>query len=57
MNRLVGSAYGLEKKENEVILVFDLGGGTLTFLCLRSVAALWKKATNGDTHLERRRHR
>ncbi len=25
-------AYGLDKKENETILVFDLGGGTLTFL-------------------------
>src|SRR5579864_1357288 len=36
-------AYGLEKKENEKILVFDLGGGTY------GVSEV--KATNGDTHL------
>ena len=33
-------AYGLDKKENETILVFDLGGGVVEV-----------KATNGDTHL------
>jgi molecular chaperone DnaK len=32
-------AYGLDKKDNEIILVFDLGGGVEV------------KSTNGDTHL------
>jgi len=43
---------GLEKKSDETIAVYDLGGGTSTFRCWKSAAAWWKwKSTNGDTHL------
>lgn len=45
-------AYGLEKKENEVILVFDLGGGTFDVSLLEVGGGVVEvKATNGDTHL------
>src|SRR4030088_3330593 len=45
-------AYGLDKKENEKILVFDLGGGTFDVSILGVGEGVFEvKATNGDTHL------
>jgi molecular chaperone DnaK len=45
-------AYGLDKKGNETILVFDLGGGTFDVSVLEVGEGLVEvKATNGDTHL------
>ncbi|MDQ6884489.1 MAG: molecular chaperone DnaK [Candidatus Dormibacteraeota bacterium] len=45
-------AYGLDKKENEKILVFDLGGGTYDVSALEVGEGVFEvKATNGDTHL------
>ncbi len=45
-------AYGLDKKENETILVFDLGGGTFDVSLLEVGGGVVEvKATNGDTHL------
>ncbi len=45
-------AYGLEKKDNETILVFDLGGGTFDVSVLEVGGGVVEvKATNGDTHL------
>jgi len=45
-------AYGLDKKENETILVFDLGGGTFDVSILEVGGGVIEvKATNGDTHL------
>ncbi|MDA1329814.1 MAG: molecular chaperone DnaK [Chloroflexi bacterium] len=45
-------AYGLDKKENETILVFDLGGGTFDVSVLEvGDGVVEVKATNGDTHL------
>jgi molecular chaperone DnaK len=45
-------AYGLDKKENERILVFDLGGGTFDVSILDvGDGVIEVKATNGDTHL------
>jgi len=45
-------AYGLDKKENETILVFDLGGGTFDVSILEVGGGLIEvRATNGDTHL------
>ena len=45
-------AYGLDKKENETILVFDLGGGTFDVSVLEVGEGVFEvKATNGDTHL------
>ena len=45
-------AYGLDKKTNETILVFDLGGGTFDVSILEvGEGVVEVKATNGDTHL------
>jgi len=45
-------AYGLEKKKNEKIAVFDLGGGTFDISILDVAEGVFEvKATNGDTHL------
>ncbi|MEJ2266287.1 MAG: molecular chaperone DnaK [Anaerolineales bacterium] len=45
-------AYGLDKKENETILVFDLGGGTFDVSILDvGEGVIEVKATHGDTHL------
>ncbi len=45
-------AYGLDKKHNETILVFDLGGGTFDVSVLEVGDGVFEvKATNGDTHL------
>jgi molecular chaperone DnaK len=45
-------AYGLDKKKNETILVFDLGGGTFDVSILDvGEGVIEVKSTNGDTHL------
>ncbi len=45
-------AYGLDKKKNEKIAVFDLGGGTFDISILDVAEGVFKvEATNGDTHL------
>jgi molecular chaperone DnaK len=45
-------AYGLDKKANERILVWDLGGGTFDVSVLEvGEGVVEVKATNGDTHL------
>jgi molecular chaperone DnaK len=45
-------AYGLDKKKNETILVFDLGGGTFDVSVLDvGEGVIEVKSTNGDTHL------
>src|SRR5919206_2484869 len=46
-------AYAIDKKKNEKIAVFDLGGGTfdISILDVGSDGLFQVKATNGDTHL------
>ncbi|MBL1209771.1 molecular chaperone DnaK [Geminocystis sp. GBBB08] len=45
-------AYGLDKKSNETILVFDLGGGTFDVSVLEVGDGVFEVlATSGDTHL------
>src|SRR6266704_2935192 len=45
-------AYGLEKKENGIVAVYDLGGGTFDISILRLHDGIFEViATNGDTHL------
>ncbi len=45
-------AYGLNKKKDETIAVFDLGGGTFDISILETGDGVFEvKAVNGDTHL------
>src|SRR5205823_5351089 len=45
-------AYGLDKKRDEIIAVYDLGGGTFDISILQLGEGVFEvKATNGDTHL------
>ncbi len=45
-------AYGLDKKKDETIAVFDLGGGTFDISILQIGEGVFEvKSTNGDTHL------
>jgi molecular chaperone DnaK len=45
-------AYGLDKKKDELIAVYDLGGGTFDISILEIGEGVFEvKATNGDTHL------
>jgi molecular chaperone DnaK len=45
-------AYGLDKKDEEIIAVFDLGGGTFDVSILEIGGGVFEvKSTNGDTHL------
>ena len=45
-------AYGLEKRKDELIAVYDLGGGTFDISILQLGEGVFEvKATNGDTHL------
>jgi len=45
-------AYGLDKKKNETILVFDLGGGTFDVSILDVGDGVFEvRSTSGDTHL------
>ncbi len=45
-------AYGLDRKEHEKIVVFDLGGGTFDVSVLEVADGVFRViSTNGDTHL------
>lgn len=45
-------AYGIDKKEDEVVMVFDLGGGTFDVSILEVGDGIFEvKSTSGDTHL------
>ena len=45
-------AYGLDKRSDQVIAVYDLGGGTFDISILQLGEGVFEvKATNGDTHL------
>jgi len=45
-------AYGMDKKKNEIIAVYDFGGGTFDISILEvGEGVVEVKATNGDTHL------
>ena len=45
-------AYGIEKKKDEKIAVYDLGGGTFDISILELADGVFEvKSTNGDTHL------
>jgi molecular chaperone DnaK len=45
-------AYGLDKRESEIIAVYDLGGGTFDITILQLAGGVFSvKATGGDTHL------
>jgi len=45
-------AYGMDKGDNKVICVYDLGGGTFDVSILEISGGVFEvKATNGDTHL------
>lgn len=43
-------AYGMEKKQDKIIAVYDLGGGTFDISILENMQGVLEvKATNGDT--------
>jgi len=45
-------AYGMDKKRDQIIAVYDLGGGTFDISILQLGEGVFEvKATNGDTHL------
>ncbi|RKP11786.1 heat shock protein 70 family, partial [Piptocephalis cylindrospora] len=45
-------AYGLEKNQDKVVAVYDLGGGTFDISILEIQSSVFEvKSTNGDTHL------
>src|SRR5436190_13932981 len=45
-------AYGLDKRQNGIIAVYDLGGGTFDISILKLLDGIFEVlATNGDTHL------
>jgi len=45
-------AYGMDKKKDETIVIYDLGGGTFDVSILEIGEGVFEvKATNGDTHL------
>lgn len=45
-------AYGLDKKDDAIVAVYDLGGGTFDISILKLKAGIFEVlATNGDTHL------
>lgn len=45
-------AYGMDKKKNEIVAVFDFGGGTFDISILEvGDGVVEVKSTNGDTHL------
>ena len=45
-------AYGLDKRENGIVAVYDLGGGTFDISILKLHDGIFEVlATNGDTHL------
>src|SRR6266404_3412195 len=45
-------AYGLDKKKEELVAVYDLGGGTFDISILQLGEGVFEvKSTNGDTHL------
>src|ERR1051325_5891828 len=45
-------AYGLDKKKEENVAVYDLGGGTYDISILELAEGVFEvKSTNGDTHL------
>ena len=45
-------AYGLDKADNAVIAVYDLGGGTFDISIVEMQKGVFEvKSTNGDTHL------
>ncbi|MBI2324462.1 MAG: molecular chaperone DnaK [Chloroflexi bacterium] len=45
-------AYGLDKRKDELVAVYDLGGGTFDISVLQLGEGVFEvKATNGDTHL------
>jgi molecular chaperone DnaK len=45
-------AYGLEKTDDRVVAVYDLGGGTFDVSILEMSSGVFEvKSTNGDTHL------
>lgn len=45
-------AYGLDKEENQTVMIFDLGGGTFDVSILELADGVFEvKATNGNNHL------
>ena len=45
-------AYGLDKRKNGIVAVYDLGGGTFDISILKLHDGIFEVlATNGDTHL------